>query len=71
MHVKMKREEEEERDDWPRKGFFFYGLRISPCTPVYLHSFMHRSMQSLIHIVIDARADRHIFALVFVLWGEG
>lgn len=57
MHLKMKGEEEEERRQLAQEGIYeaFTALG-SPCTPVYLHSFMHTR-----HAVTEVQADTHIF----------
>ena len=49
----------------PQEGI--WGFYSSPCTPVYLHSFGHTRHEVT---VIEAPADSHIFALLFILLGE-
>lgn len=63
LMMKMKGEEEEERGDWPRKGYEAFTAHGSPCTPVYLRSFMHTL--SFKH----KQEHTHLLPL-FILWGE-
>lgn len=59
MHMKMKGEEKDERGYWPKEAYEAFTAYGSPCTPVYLHSFMHTRHAVT---VIEAQADAHIFA---------